>query len=168
MFLSKDVQRLDWYGFLRVRGGVSLVRSPQYVRTAFSPRTRRCFYIAIDYSGSWRVFSAYAEVFPSSTERPVIVASFLRVRGGVSKSVGASTGAFSVFSAYAEVFLLFETSSSCFSGFLRVRGGVSVGGIDLDKYLKFSPRTRRCFSREDLVTEDGDSFLRVRGGVSST
>ena len=118
-----------------------------------------------------RVFSAYAEVFLVKSVDVKLEPSFLRVRGGVSKSQFAYTNAdgFSprtrrcfrkspsredrgvVFSAYAEVFLLIITPKKTERSFLRVRGGVSFVRLSTFPRTKFSPRTRRCFLVKSLA-----------------
>ena len=97
--------------------------------------------------------------------RKAVKSGFLRVRGGVSKSVDrrepkdkfsprtrrcfhltvplATT--LHVFSAYAEVFLTFYEPTCGAGGFLRVRGGVSMCSTAPRPRPRFSPRTRRCF-----------------------
>ncbi len=70
--------------FLRVRGGVSVFLRFHLQALRFSPRTRRCFCVGVRRCEGVRVFSAYAEVFPSTHSHGLGRRSFLRVRGGVS------------------------------------------------------------------------------------
>ena len=84
VFLSSEFKRIPCFSFLRVRGGVSNLKASAHDMGAFSPRTRRCFHLYFFCSHLRTVFSAYAEVFPKTTNTRSSNLSFLRVRGGVS------------------------------------------------------------------------------------
>ena len=111
--------------FLCLRRGVSVTVMAPTLKPVFSLPTQRCFqskYAAVDYGS---LFSAYAEVFPSTLKTPRKASPFLCLRRGVSRSStpNAMIRSFSLptqrcfflsisegwerslFSAYAEVFL---------------------------------------------------------------
>ena len=111
--------------FLCLRRGVSFTVPEALDAAFFSLPTQRCFqskYAAVDYGS---LFSAYAEVFPSTLKTPRKASPFLCLRRGVSRSStpNAMIRSFSLptqrcfflsisegwerslFSAYAEVFL---------------------------------------------------------------
>ena len=111
--------------FLCLRRGVSFLSSISHPRDCFSLPTQRCFWRQGVIYGQWRLFSAYAEVFPHSPFGFLPSSSFLCLRRGVSrwKCLSWVVGCFSLptqrcfrlrrrllkaiwlFSAYAEVFL---------------------------------------------------------------
>ena len=111
--------------FLCLRRGVSRRVKIQKKASGFSLPTQRCFWRQGVIYGQWRLFSAYAEVFPHSPFGFLPSSSFLCLRRGVSrwKCLSWVVGCFSLptqrcfrlrrrllkaiwlFSAYAEVFL---------------------------------------------------------------
>ena len=111
--------------FLCLRRGVSFLSSISHPRDCFSLPTQRCFWRQGVIYGQWRLFSAYAEVFPHSPFGFLPSSSFLCLRRGVSRFTRAiaPSESFSLptqrcfqmittttlkgvlFSAYAEVFL---------------------------------------------------------------
>ena len=96
--------------------------------SAFSLPTQRCFSAVRMQCQRDRLFSAYAEVFPSTSRVRLKPASFLCLRRGVSESERIIFAAAWLFSAYAEVFL---TSRN-----------------PLSRWTHFSLPTQRCFSLE--------------------
>ena len=84
VFLRPRIAANERKSFLRVRGGVSRQDDAQVVKRQFSPRTRRCFSIAVNLQPQILVFSAYAEVFLQTATAISTLKGFLRVRGGVS------------------------------------------------------------------------------------
>ena len=112
-----------------------------------------------------RLFSAYAEVFPSTSRVRLKPASFLCLRRGVSDTSILQYGrtcfslptqrCFSVsprvsvidwlFSAYAEVFPPARVPRSLTQPFLCLRRGVSRLRSRLRFYAAFSLPTQRCF-----------------------
>ena len=133
----------------------------------FSPRKRRCFYLACLVYCIGIVFSAQAEVFLAPRPAAISHTGFLRASGGVSNSAHRSfmyrrfsprkrrcfpgrhrrRRNVNVFSAQAEVFLPFSVALKVPRGFLRASGGVSqkIGAVSIGS--SFSPRKRRCFIR---------------------
>ena len=131
----------------------------------FSLPTQRCFFLTLYKAYKVGLFSAYAEVFPSTTVWIRTVSSFLCLRRGVSYAPATSfcEECFSLptqrcflvslsnilscplFSAYAEVFLLGKDGFVRSVPFLCLRRGVSrslplLCGTDV-----FSLPTQRCF-----------------------
>ena len=114
-----------------------------------------------------RLFSAYAEVFPSTSRVRLKPASFLCLRRGVSDTSILQYGrtcfslptqrCFSVsprvsvidwlFSAYAEVFPPARVPRSLTQPFLCLRRGVSFLSEKFGAYHDFSLPTQRCFQR---------------------
>ena len=114
-----------------------------------------------------RLFSAYAEVFPSTSRVRLKPASFLCLRRGVSDTSILQYGrtcfslptqrCFSVsprvsvidwlFSAYAEVFPPARVPRSLTQPFLCLRRGVSFLSEKFGSYHDFSLPTQRCFQR---------------------
>ena len=70
--------------FLCLRRGVSFLSSISHPRDCFSLPTQRCFWRQGVIYGQWRLFSAYAEVFPHSPFGFLPSSSFLCLRRGVS------------------------------------------------------------------------------------
>ena len=172
---------------LRARGGISKdVRDGPMVDDS-SPRTRRYFPFWCSQSPSTSLFSAHAEVFPSSaTASPSAARSSPRTRR-YFRRVTASTRSAVLFSAHAEVFPLGAGRRAPSVSLLRARGGISgpsCGGFFM---RSSSPRTRRYFPVRSLGGLDGGLFsahaevfpwrgpvvviatalLRARGGISS-
>ena len=116
----------DAEAFLCLRRGVSHPQAPAARPCLFSLPTQRCFLFASAEIFILRLFSAYAEVFPSSQPLSRFVSPFLCLRRGVSAAVNLNGDfisfslptqrcfwmsripkkARSLFSAYAEVFPL--------------------------------------------------------------
>ena len=71
--------------FLCLRRGVSFLSSISHPRDCFSLPTQRCFWRQGVIYGQWRLFSAYAEVFPHSPFGFLPSSSFLCLRRGVSR-----------------------------------------------------------------------------------
>ena len=113
-----------------------------------------------------RLFSAYAEVFPSVPQRSGRDRSFLCLRRGVSR---VQTDLWNLlyfslptqrcfcrriqcrhcrglFSAYAEVFPVEHNLEVAVRPFLCLRRGVSIDGYRVDYTIDFSLPTQRCFS----------------------
>ena len=131
-----------------------------------SPHTRRYFPVHLSTTPHNGLFSAYAEVFPSSCQRRTNSSSLLRIRGGISDSVpirGCGDGSSphtrryfrkppglmpkrSLFSAYAEVFPSPITTICRPLALLRIRGGISANPA-----APAPPQT----------------LLRIRGGISN-
>ena len=125
VFLGVRRRRSGGEPFLCLRRGVSFLSSISHPRDCFSLPTQRCFWRQGVIYGQWRLFSAYAEVFPHSPFGFLPSSSFLCLRRGVSrwKCLSWVVGCFSLptqrcfrlrrrllkaiwlFSAYAEVFL---------------------------------------------------------------
>ena len=84
VFLKRHIIGKTDHSFLRVRGGVSYTKNESKAIQQFSPRTRRCFYLACLWCDDYSVFSAYAEVFLYKLRFFSRFSGFLRVRGGVS------------------------------------------------------------------------------------
>ncbi len=112
-----------------------------------------------------RLFSAYAEVFPSHPPPFFLARAFLCLRRGVSFQTVPSwykpdfslptqrcfqrfrkrLFKASLFSAYAEVFLNWSPCFAISPAFLCLRRGVSPGGRDAALKALFSLPTQRCF-----------------------
>ena len=76
--------------FLRASGGVSEDEVSTLTGIEFSPRKRRCFQPVLGSPRQGLVFSAQAEVFPTSTRAASTRFGFLRASGGVSVACRAS------------------------------------------------------------------------------
>ena len=74
--------------FLCLRRGVSSVRIHQPLKQLFSLPTQRCFSVPMSAKGFGLLFSAYAEVFPSSRSQSRWTDPFLCLRRGVSSAAG--------------------------------------------------------------------------------
>ena len=72
--------------FLRASGGVSDAALYARKGAEFSPRKRRCFSDSPQTFDNKIVFSAQAEVFPTSARLRLLHVGFLRASGGVSTS----------------------------------------------------------------------------------
>ena len=70
--------------FLCLRRGVSFLSSISHPRDCFSLPTQRCFWRQGVIYGQWRLFSAYAEVFPDGSVCRGWWDAFLCLRRGVS------------------------------------------------------------------------------------
>ena len=151
--------------FLCLRRGVSFLSSISHPRDCFSLPTQRCFWRQGVIYGQWRLFSAYAEVFPHSPFGFLPSSSFLCLRRGVSrwKCLSWVVGCFSLptqrcfrlrrrllkaiwlFSAYAEVFPNPRPVNACRCAFLCLRRGVSASTVTIRAARPFSLPTQRCF-----------------------
>ena len=69
---------------LRARGGISYSRIPHNQQGPSSPRTRRYFRAQPSFAMCTTLFSAHAEVFPTSATQPKNSQTLLRARGGIS------------------------------------------------------------------------------------
>ena len=98
-----------------------------------------------------RLFSAYAEVFPSTSRVRLKPASFLCLRRGVSESERIIFAAAWLFSAYAEVFLNRVHGNPCRPSFLCLRRGVSFLSSISHPRDCFSLPTQRCFWRQGVI-----------------
>ena len=166
VFLNGIVPAIIAGGFLHARGGVSGGK--------LVPDTKAS------------VFSTHVEVFPSAFLLMASLPGFLHARGGVSiclvltvlwKRFSPRTWrCFSifmtmeatnvVFSTHVEVFLPFSSVKTSFKCFLHARGGVSFAKALAGQFLKFSPRTWRCFIYWLTFQTGNTGFLHARGGVS--
>ena len=126
VFPEKEAPPFDGDAFLCLRRGVSSSSLVTRLQKGFSLPTQRCFWILSLSSFTQRLFSAYAEVFPSHRPLSSSTRSFLCLRRGVSSRSHHSqlamcfslptqrcfpvlahfTGVKRLFSAYAEVFSL--------------------------------------------------------------
>ena len=151
--------------FLCLRRGVSFLSSISHPRDCFSLPTQRCFWRQGVIYGQWRLFSAYAEVFPHSPFGFLPSSSFLCLRRGVSKSPSGqrlplcfslptqrcfrlyryNPSGPPLFSAYAEVFLSEAAPSGEGAPFLCLRRGVSKALHTAAPSADFSLPTQRCF-----------------------
>ena len=152
----------------------------------FSLPTQRCFYIYAGPSAPFRLFSAYAEVFPLWERCDLDTLSFLCLRRGVSIHVRVRQllGGFSLptqrcfwcdggilhhaflFSAYAEVFPPGRRRKTKITPFLCLRRGVSHVALVKRARLGFSLPTQRCFSTPTQRLASAAAFLCLRRGVS--
>ncbi|VFB06053.1 Uncharacterised protein [Corynebacterium striatum] len=111
------------------------------------------------------LFSAHAEVFPTSLPTFAAFRALLRARGGISdflrgfeekagssprtrryfQVVGNFVDSVALFSAHAEVFPRIGSAPWLCLSLLRARGGISGSGNDPYATTLSSPRTRRYF-----------------------
>ena len=91
--------------FLCLRRGVSAKSSETASAASFSLPTQRCFQRLLRLPDPWRLFSAYAEVFPPPKSLGRSPRTFLCLRRGVSYITEPAEQMDTLFSAYAEVFL---------------------------------------------------------------
>ena len=111
------------------------------------------------------LFSAYAEVFPEAVNDRLAGTSLLRIRGGISLSMGGyksmtlssphtrryfqllavCSPPWLLFSAYAEVFPSICYLSQTTGTLLRIRGGISMSKAAAEFICDSSPHTRRYF-----------------------
>ena len=172
--------------FLCLRRGVSPGLASSLPIGAFSLPTQRCFLFASAEIFILRLFSAYAEVFPSSQPLSRFVSPFLCLRRGVSAAVNLN-GDFisfslptqrcfckdpplcssrSLFSAYAEVFPRRRARGVRRCTFLCLRRGVSVRCPHPPIQRDFSLPTQRCFPLPPFFLRFPKTFLCLRRGVS--
>ena len=130
---------------LRARGGISVIGMGKCMGLVSSPRTRRYFPPSRPSATAKTLFSAHAEVFPTSGTTPKIAKTLLRARGGIS---GAEViditenlssprtrryflcrpiqgRRLALFSAHAEVFPSEQPTAPAYRPRLRARGGIS-------------------------------------------
>ena len=137
----------------------------RWARWASSPRTRRYFHGPHGRRAHLRLFSAHAEVFPSTSPVGSAPAALLRARGGISVYDAGTPGECAssprtrryfrcqvasqfcecLFSAHAEVFPIGTVVMDSEGPLLRARGGISLCGRVLELCRISSPRTRRYF-----------------------
>ena len=130
-----------------------------------SPRTRRYFRRFLPRRPSGKLFSAHAEVFPSTLGIQNLSTSLLRARGGISVKRVHQGGAYGssprtrryflrslfllmwlgLFSAHAEVFPSVRVTMADSVALLRARGGISLAISAPVVESPSSPRTRRYF-----------------------
>mgnify|MGYP005850623277 CR=1 FL=1 len=91
--------------FLCLRRGVSFLSEKFGSYHDFSLPTQRCFQRLLRLPDPWRLFSAYAEVFPPPKSLGRSPRTFLCLRRGVSYITEPAEQMDTLFSAYAEVFL---------------------------------------------------------------
>ena len=91
--------------FLCLRRGVSAKSSETASAASFSLPTQRGFQRLLRLPDPWRLFSAYAEVFPPPKSLGRSPRTFLCLRRGVSYITEPAEQMDTLFSAYAEVFL---------------------------------------------------------------
>ena len=150
---------------LRIRGGISGTLSGTPTAEGSSPHTRRYFPKIVPISDMLVLFSAYAEVFPSSPSSVSGRKTLLRIRGGISIAekitewingssphtrryfqpwvVYRTNG--KLFSAYAEVFPCARKGACPSKTLLRIRGGISNLHCSSLLEISSSPHTRRYF-----------------------
>ena len=151
--------------FLCLRRGVSHPALGKSFQSCFSLPTQRCFRSENHLAVRWRLFSAYAEVFPPLRSSGLRTVTFLCLRRGVSPGSGRAIWdlhfslptqrCFShkvgvavpigLFSAYAEVFLLTNNFTDSRAAFLCLRRGVSRMACLRFSIVTFSLPTQRCF-----------------------
>ena len=90
---------------LCLRRGVSFLSEKFGSYHDFSLPTQRCFQRLLRLPDPWRLFSAYAEVFPPPKSLGRSPRTFLCLRRGVSYITEPAEQMDTLFSAYAEVFL---------------------------------------------------------------
>ena len=90
--------------FLCLRRGVSFLSEKFGSYHDFSLPTQRCFQRLLRLPDPWRLFSAYAEVFPPPKSLGRSPRTFLCLRRGVSYITEPAEQMDTLFSAYAEVF----------------------------------------------------------------
>ena len=93
--------------------------------------------------GVTHVFSAHAEVVPTTFTRDIEGLGILRARGGSSTPVAPAGSTGSVFSAHAEVVPSENINARVDQRILRARGGSSLLSRGVEQLAKYSPRTRR-------------------------
>ena len=162
MFLAGFPRLHPASGILRACGDVSSCSAYSCLPLRYSPRMRRCFLILSDSVSPSLVFSAHAEMFPSSHRGQDGEGGILRACGDVSaasnlfgtyrkysprmrrcfRMMEEKPPSLSVFSAYAEMFLQGRSRALMSTGILRVCGDVSGYGAGT---VLYSPRMRRCF-----------------------
>ena len=143
-----------------------------------SPRTRRYFHW---YRPGWHLpylFSAHAEVFPSTRGLRCRLRPLLRARGGISATTGARSATHGssprtrryfhvlaaspvhhrLFSADAEVFPRDRAVPTSGGSLLRARGGISAIAAIQDALANSSPRTRRYFRHKVILWRFGRLF----------
>ena len=87
VFLYKPTRFLEGLSFLCLRRGVSHAWYRPPKELYFSLPTQRCFPLPDHHNDRFRLFSAYAEVFPSLPPDALHDAAFLCLRRGVSGTV---------------------------------------------------------------------------------
>ena len=156
---------MTWIRFtsslLRARGGISGNIDLMDDGYDSSPRTRRYFPSSCNPSPASTLFSAHAEVFPSTPASASDSATLLRARGGISTLERLSDNAIpssprtrryfpanafgpdslTLFSAHAEVFPSPPESPPATVSLLRARGGISQCRQVRRRSLRSSPRT---------------------------
>ena len=152
--------------FLCLRRGVSCSLPRRRRLPCFSLPTQRCFTITTLSARLLMLFSAYAEVFPSSSRSIRPTNSFLCLRRGVSCRPLLLRGGRQLFSAYAEVFPEHFQREHSSSPFLCLRRGVSRAlQLLLSLHVLFSAYAE-VFPMLKVVSEEQLAFLCLRRGVS--
>ena len=104
-FSGSNSAPVDAATFLCLRRGVSFLSEKFGSYHDFSLPTQRCFQRLLRLPDPWRLFSAYAEVFPPPKSLGRSPRTFLCLRRGVSYITEPAEQMDTLFSAYAEVFL---------------------------------------------------------------
>ena len=165
VFPYTDLKAKVKEAFLCLRRGVSPSRPHGCGARRFSLPTQRCFQSKCCRKPPTSLFSAYAEVFLSSTALSPSTGTFLCLRRGVSQAfdqpitppgfslptqrcfsrLKAGKPMSYLFSAYAEVFPIYRVSAGRRSAFLCLRRGVSCRATWYRREFFFSLPTQRCF-----------------------
>ena len=147
MFLPRCSATLQIAPFLCLRRGVSCSQAAVHPRKDFSLPTQRCFSKVLGTGLPVRLFSAYAEVFPTTGEQLLPGEGFSLPTQRCFLPCPLPGGGQALFSAYAEVFLRTFRITGLPDAFLCLRRGVSSMPALPRRSGSFSLPTQRCFSR---------------------